>query len=235
MTAGLVPLFTSAPRLRLHINEKSVAYAIGFNMNIAIDVQPVQVIGQFSAMALEPTVYNVITGTIQVTKLVSGTTKVNQAGLVQPENLIGSDITQVKTQVKDGSAIAEQTSNIANVQANSVADANSILSLQGLHAHLDPSKVLASRTFDMDVYLTVPTAQTLVAATASAPGTAQLSSNGVPVRWLRIKYCRLVSRNTNIAQGQLVNEPVNFQGLLATTVINDQDMFQLDSLIKEVL
>lgn len=233
MSAGLMSLFTTAPKLRLLINDESVAYAIGFNMNISVDVTPVQVIGQVGAMALEPTMYNVVTGTIQITKLVSGSTKANQASLIQPDSLIGNDITQVIMQKAGESGIAESTVDLGSVQANSKADSNSILSKQKLAMHLDPSKVLLSRTFDMDIYLTVPTAETIVQATTTAPGDGQLSLNGQPSKWLRIKYCRLTSRNTNIGQGALVNEPVNFQGLIATPVINDKDMFKLDALIKE--
>lgn len=235
MSAGLVPLFTSAPRLRLHINDKAVAYAIGFNVNIAIDVQPVQVIGQFGAMSLEPTVYNIVTGTIQIIPLVSGSTKVEQAAAVGVNPLIGNVQTTAVTRNPDGTIKAEQTTSAAAVQASSKADTNSILSQQSLFAHLDPSKVLVSRTFDMDLYLTVPTAENIVGVGSTAPTQAQLSLNGTPVRWMRIKYCRLTSRNTNIAQGQLVNEPVNFQGLMATPVLNDLDLFQLDSLVREQL
>jgi len=231
----MVPLFTSAPRLRLHINEQAVAFAIGFNMNIAIDIQPVQVVGQMSAMSLEPTGYNVITGTMQITKLVSGSTKVEQASLVRPDSLIGNQQTLTKKSDLGGIVTVETEVLASQVQATSKADSNSLLAMQSLHTHMDPSKVLISRTFDMDLYLTVPVAETITAATAQAPGEAKLSSNGAPVRWLRIKYCRLVSRNTNIAQGQLVNEPVNFQGLLATPALDDADLFRLDTLVQESL
>jgi hypothetical protein len=234
MSAGLVPLFTSAPRLRLHINEQAVAYAIGFNVNIAIDVQPVQVIGQFSGMSLEPTVYNVVTGTMQIIKLISGSTKVEQAALVKSEPLIGNGVTTVATKNADGTVKVEAQTSVTEVTASSKADTNSLLSQQSLFAHLDPSKVLISRSFDMDLYLTVPVAAN-IAATGTAPAVGQLSLNGTPARWMRIKYCRLTSRNTNIAHGQLVNEPVNFQGLMATPVLKDADLFKLDSLVSEKL
>lgn len=40
--------------------------------------------------------------------------------------------------------------------------------------------------------------------------------NEVP--WFRIKDVRVTGRNTNIAVNQLVNEPVNFKGLMATPI-----------------
>lgn len=228
MAEGIVPLFTSAPRLRLHINGTSVAYAIGFNINIAIDVQPVQVVGQFAAMSLEPTMYNPVTGTIQIVRLITKTTKTYQANQTQPSNLVG-DLKKTAT-VDDGT---ELTSPSGDIVGKSKADANSILTLNGLHRHMDPSKVLLSRTFDMDIYLKVPSA--IPAAETDPEAALQLESSN----WLRIKNCRLVSRNTNISQGQLVNEPVNFQGLLATPMYTDNDIdtesFTLDSGLKEKL
>lgn len=225
MTAGLAPLFTSAPRLKIKIDGVHVAYAIGFSLNISVDVQPVQVIGQFGLMSLEPTMYNTVTGTMQIIPLVTGTTKAAQlgaaAGLVNP--LIDTTTT---TTTKDSTG-KETVTTATSLQVSSKADNESILSINGLYRHLDPTKVLSSRTFDMQLCLVVPT---IVAPTTAIDG--ELTLNGTEEVWLTLKYCRLVSRNTNVAHGQLVNSPVNFQALLATP--NDSD-FSLDSLTKEKL
>lgn len=198
MSKGIAPLFTSAPRLQLRIDDNVLAYAIGFNMNVAIDIQPVQVLGQFDAASLEPTVYNVVTGTMQIVRLLSDATR---AGYNTAGN--GNGWTAAGQAAPQSSA------------------SNSVLS--SLKTHLDPAKVLVSRTFDMNLYLTVPTVANL---DANVPAAGTL--NGTPEVWLRIKNCRLVSRNGNISQGQLVNEPVNFQGLLATPVLPDGSEFALD-------
>jgi len=231
MAAGLVPLFTSAPRIRLYINDKPAAYAIGFNVNIAIDIQPVQIIGQFASVSLEPIMYNVVTGTLQIIKLVSKTTQAFQAKNIDPTDFAAAAFTggvadaapQFATTAANGNTT--QTSDINAVVGN---DSNSVLSLNGLSAHLDPNKVLLSRTFDMDLYLTIPTAAAIAAAQATA--TENTKTAGLALSsWFRIQYCRLTSRNTNISAGQLINEPCNFQGLLATPTSGGTSDFSLDT------
>jgi hypothetical protein len=56
------------------------------------------------------------------------------------------------------------------------------------------------------------------------------------VPWMNIQSCRITSRNTNISMGQLVNEPLNFQGLLATHSIQGTDFiteYALDGKVKQ--
>jgi hypothetical protein len=49
---------------------------------------------------------------------------------------------------------------------------------------------------------------------------------------MKIVNCRITGRNTNITMGQIVNEPVNFQGLLA---LNVDSGFELDTAVKEII
>jgi hypothetical protein len=84
----------------------------------------------------------------------------------------------------------------------------------------------------MDVYIEVPTADSVAALIAgSKPAGTGTTTN----TWMRISTCRLISRNANITHGQLVNEPMNFQGLLATTMLTGAPDFSLDTLVKEKL
>lgn len=238
MSAGLIPLFTSAPRIKLLIDDVVAGYAIGFNLNISIDVQPVQVIGKFGPQSLEPTMYNIVTGTIQILKLVSGSTFVDQAeavGALLDSTQTGAAV--VKTLDVNGNP---QTELISSVQAQSVAnpgtgDSNSLLGKASLATHLDPAKVLLSRTFDMNIKLLLPAADGIASISPGSKNLATAFPKPDEESWLRIKYCRLTSRNTSIANGQLVNEPCNFQGLIVTHAGPGLPEFKLDQSFKDKL
>lgn len=237
MSAGLIPLFTSAPRVKLKLNGLDVAYAVGFNVNISVDVQPVQVIGQFGLSSLEPMMYNVVTGTIQIIRLMSQASKLAQISSANA-NTTGFGAALVKGVDAQGQPVTSTDASVPTGQ---------VVAQEGLHAHLSPAQVLLSRTFDMDLYMVVPTTADTpaVAATANSAAIPAGKKLATPANaadthniWLRIKFCRLTSRNTNITHGQLVNEPMNFQGLFATPTSNDasaSELFKLDSLVAETL
>ena len=229
MTAqGLIPLFTSAPRLRLVIGANTLAYAIGFNMNVGVDIQTVKVLGSFAGISLEPTMYNVVTGTLQILKLNTASFKKQQAANVVNDPFVGT----VTPQVVVPASRAQLTSTTAADSAPLAGSSNSVLATDQLVTHLDPKNVLLSRSFDMDVYIEVPTADSVAALIAgSKPAGTGTTTN----TWMRISTCRLISRNANITHGQLVNEPMNFQGLLATTMLTGAPDFSLDTLVKEKL
>lgn len=176
-------LFTTAPRCKIYINNKAVAYAIGFNFNISVTIQPVMVVGEVAPVALEQTMYNTVTGTMQIVRL------------------------------KNAAVIGTGTAGTPLAQGE-------------LFAHTDPSTVLLARGFSVQVYLrkaTIAASQSIAdaAATAGITDTSQTQKmaiqNGLleEIKWLEIQGCRITGRSTNISMGQLVNEPLNFQGLLA--------------------
>ena len=68
---GLLPLFTSAPRITMYIDSTPVAFAIGLNLNVSVDVRLVQVMGHYEAISAEPLLVGVVTGTMQIFKLIS--------------------------------------------------------------------------------------------------------------------------------------------------------------------
>jgi hypothetical protein len=167
--------------MKLYLNGQTLAYAVGFNVGISIDVQPVSIIGSHQPIALEPLMYNVVNGTLQILRLFSNRTATKAA--------VDTDNAQIKA---PASVIQEATKD----------GANSPLARSELYKHLDPRNVLTSRSFDIDLYVRVP-------------GVDNASDN--EVRWMTIKDCRITSRNTNIAMGSLTNEPLTFQGILATS------------------
>lgn len=222
--SNILPLFTSAPRLKLAIGGTTVAYAIGFDVSISIDVTPVMAIGQFGPFSLEPTMYNVVTGTMQIVRLVSASKITNQVANIKPSSLIGNTPDMLMGTGPDGSVATGQTT--ASTLTNSIA------SIKKLHSHLDPSKVLSSASFNIDVYFRVP--EVLNTATTTAAGVQSYNGNGKEKNWIRIQNCRLTGRNTNIALGALVNEPVNFMGTLLTVMNDSEAAFGQDNGPSEV-
>jgi hypothetical protein len=180
--ANILPLFNSAPRMKLRLNGKTLAYAIGFNVGVSIDVQPVSIIGSHQPVALEPLMYNVVSGTLQIVRLFSNRTSAKA--------------------VADANPNAQITAKASVIEEANSDNSNNPLARSELYKHLDPRQVLASRSFDIDLYVRVP-------KTDGSGGEDE-------VPWMSIKDCRITSRNTNIAMGSLTNEPLTFQGLLAT-------------------
>jgi hypothetical protein len=221
------PLFTSAPRLKLRIGSETIGYAIGFNVNVSVGVEPVYVIGEYGPVALEPTMYNVVTGAIQIVRLRSSES-LTAALAASGAGALVSTAAAGKVAVKDGTA--GQTT-------------NSILNQQNLFRMLDPAQVLLTRTFDIDVYIRVPVIDQnskLVNGENLTPGDFQIDlqsnkeSNGILEEFnlMTVKDVRITSRNTNITMGTLVNEPVTFQGLLLldqSGVESGADLIQKDS------
>lgn len=209
--SSLKPLFATAPRIKVYVQDKVIAYAVGFNINISVDVQPVYVLGQFAPVSLEPTMYNIVTGTMQIVRLSSGarTAAVTAAGQVDTTSA-------AQQQTSSGSALAiggELTSTLAGDGVVS----NNPLSQKELFLHLNPSKLLLSESFDVKLYMKVPKAD---------------NSGLEELAWMTIENCRITSRNTNISMGQIVNEPLSFQGLLAH---HAGDGFELDGKVKQTV
>ena len=236
--SGVAPLFTSAPRVKLKINNVNIAFAIGMNVNISVDIQPVTVIGKFGPVSLEPTMYNVVTGTMQIIRLIAKEDLATATDILQDPNnaqFINSEIAPVLAD-KDvnGETIQQTSSAVTKFSSNNPLVQNSLI------RHMDPRSVLLSKTFDMELYMKVPdpTKAGVIEALNNdpaddpAPGVLDVNtSNGalIEVPWMTIRQCRLSSRNINITVGQLVNEPVSFQGIFVTTkTINGDDMMFQD-------
>lgn len=208
-----LPAFATAPRIKLYINDQVVAYAIGFNINVSVDVQPVFVLGQYAPVSLEPTMYNIVSGTLQIVRLKHKDTLANQQkALSARSNSLYND-----KEIASATAATNSNSNseILTTEADKTKKTNSPLAQKELFKHLDPAQLLLSQSFNMDLYIKVPN--------ASGTGLEE-------TKWMSVQTCRIVSRNTNISMGQLVNEPLNFQGLLATHATPE---FSLDNTTKQ--
>jgi hypothetical protein len=235
MTNKSMPMFMAAPRIELRLENTLIGFAIGFNFNISVEVQPVYMLGSVSPVSLEPTYYNVVTGTMQIVRLMSPE---NRADVVTAADTYMKETTDAAASesvnwndISTGTATS--TTGQATAPTNPIGKSN-------LLTHLDPRLVQISRLFDMSVYVRVPlaTAETfrdadkgIVTATKTIDQTKVCN----PVKWLEIRGCRLTGRSTNITLGQMVNEPINFNGLLAVAFAGDgtTEMIKQDNAYKD--
>lgn len=188
--SGIKPLFTSAPRIKIKLNGQDIAFAVGLSTNISVELRPVQVLGKFGAVSIEPTMYNIVSGTMQIVKL-------NNKDAINPAitGVAGANLKKSLTTDGNGNEVPSSLADAVSEESS-----NSIASYSNILTHLDPTKVLVSESFDIQIYMKVP------------DSTGEL----IELPWFSIYDVRLASRNTNISMGQLVNEPVNFQGLWAS-------------------
>ena len=218
--SGIRPLFTSAPRLKLRIGQNVIAYAIGFNVNMTVSVDPVYSIGEYGPVALEPTMYNTVTGTLQILRLRSPKALQNDSQMMGGLNF--------------------NTTNVSTTAATSstVAVTNLPLAQQNLFQMLDPAQVLTTSTIQIDVYIRVPVLDSTAIPSGKLDGSTSFADSaqnlGITQEFLlmSIQDARIISRNSNISMGSLVNEPVNFQGLMLTgsSQLNSHSgSFSLDS------
>lgn len=216
--AGKKPLFVSAPRLVLGVKDADgnfikIAYAIGLSVNVSTTVQPVYVIGDFGPVSYEPTMYNPVTGSFQIVRLQSKNFKDNRVN--------NSKVLYGKSKILNKDTI---TASVPDVD-------NNIITQASLFKHLNPAEVLTSQTFDIEVYFNINGYGHAVSSTdvknfnAGTPASANAPKL---FKFMTLVDCRVTSRNVNLAQGQFVNEPLNFMGLLA-----QQQDEALDSNIKE--
>lgn len=200
--SGVLPSLVTAPRVLLQVGNDIVAYAIGLNFNISVDVRPVPSLGMYAPAGYEPVMCQPITGSIQIVKLVNK----NSRDKIM-KSAAEADLNNEKTLVDQASdnfqnvadSFAKQQQNQANPQND-----NSILKLPTgvakdsdmIADHLDPNNILLANTFDMDIIL-------------------NLTGKSADQKTIfKISDCRITGRSVNIALGQLLGEVVSFNGLL---------------------
>jgi hypothetical protein len=204
---GIKSLFATAPRIKVRVDNQVLAYGIGLNVNISVDVQPIYVLGQYHPVALEPTMYNVVTGTMQIMRLTTQTTQANRNS-----NSVGFGAEIGKSAAAFSGGVQGVVYGSGNAEKT-----NEPTSRQKLYQHIDPRTILSSESFNIDLYMKL-----------IDPASPENKPKFIEKIWLSIKDCRITSRNSNISMGQLINTPLNFQGLIATPVVDGNDAFLLD-------
>lgn len=204
--AGKKPLFVSAPRLVLGVRDGNgnfikIAYAIGLSVNVSTTVQPVYVIGDFGPVSYEPTMYNPVTGSFQIVRL-------------QSKNFKDKRVANAKALYSESKILNKDTitASVPDVDNNIITQAN-------LFKHLNPAEVLMSSSFDIEIYFNINGYGHAITSSQvnnfNSTTTPPAANDPKLFKFMTLKDCRITSRNVNLAQGQFVNEPLNFMGLLA--------------------
>lgn len=216
---SMLPSFMTAPRIRIRIGNATIAYALGFDVRFGVKLDPVMVVGNFGPVAIEPTMIGPVSGTMQIMRLLS-TGTLSKKLAASPGATTSLALSNAA--IPEGAATGGAT---AGAQAT-----NAIVNQGNLFSQLDPAKLLLSQTFDIDLYVMRPQASAYVALNAGST----LAAADLPLvlsKWMTIRDCRINSRNTNITMGQLVNQPLSYNGLLVVPQIPAG--FDLDQSVKE--
>ena len=199
--SGIKPLFVSAPRLVIRFNSTNVAYAVGISIDVSVDVKPVFTLGNFGALSYEPTMYQPVRGSMQLLKLIPqakpGADNASEAGAAAADLKSNLSSADAKLLFQTGAQAPYNASDAGwNALAAQAKNDNSLLKVDNTFRHLDPTTVLLSSSFDITMFLnvdhTLPT-----------------------VQFMNITDCRLTGRSISMSMGQLLAEPVTFEGLLA--------------------
>jgi hypothetical protein len=241
--ANKLPLFTSAPRLELYFGNQKVAYAVGLSLRVSVDLTPVRTFGKYGLASIEPTMYNPVTGTLQIMKLASPAFRGNaiNAAKILNSKLVSKTPTSVSFDATTGDATMSATEG----EIASSLDGANWTSQKQIMAQLNPGTIIISQTFDAVLYMKTPTFEV---PNLDKDNKQVVDAEGKPIKsysitenaysssqpWLKLVDIRIGSRNTNISIGRIVNQPVSFQALLATPVIRnadggDDNVFSLDT------
>lgn len=200
--AQQTPFFMSGPRLLIKVDGVKVAYAVGLDLRVSRNVQIVNTLGSFASVALQATMYNGVSGSMQIVRLADSDSRsalrTNAGRAADPES----------------TNPAPSLSGIAppNEVSGGEGKTNSVITAtDNLKKHLDPESVLASSTFDIEVWQLYPTVDTVE---ANGLKTEKLNNQGVLVKHFTIQNCRLNSRSASISAGQLLTESFSFTGTL---------------------
>jgi hypothetical protein len=200
--AAQTPFFMSGPRLLLKIDGVKVAYAVGLDLRVSRNVQIVNTLGSFASVAIQATMYNGVSGSMQIVRLID----------LASRNIQKTNATTAGKQKTDPelSSLPEPAlTGISGNKPDGAGTSNSLITAtENLKKHLDPASVLASSTFDIEVWQMYPTTDTV------ANTDPKLNNQGVLVKHFTVQNCRLNSRSASISAGQLLTESFSFTGTL---------------------
>lgn len=95
------------------------------------------------------------------------------------------------------------------VGGDAAANGNS-MGQNGTKPHLDPSTILDSNTFDLEIYQKQSIAAAAVTATATVPASPEV----VDAPWLKVSDCRITRRSGSLSKRGVLVESFSFVGVL---------------------
>lgn len=218
--SDILPLFASAPRMVIYINNNPIGYALGLSIASSWAVETVQVLGEFTAQSIEPLFMPPVSGTLSIIELLTPQSQSNMKSAANQRGSIANPNGTYTDLHKKGTVFAPSLDNTSGSGNNSLNKSN-------LYRHLDPATVLISQTFDLAVYIKVP------AITMDNNGVVNYTdaqNRDTIEEFLFIKDCRLASKSVSLSAGSLINIPLEFQGLLIqNAALSENAREQLDS------
>ena len=246
--SGKRPLFVSAPRMILGIEDSSgkfnrLAYAIGMSLRVSVNVVPIQVCGSFTPVSYEPVQYMPVNATLQIIKLQKQSTRNARVKAAKDyysssgnDNFVDSNT--IRNSVDTYSFSSDKVTNTSGSSTTTsdvikLDPSNSIIEQAGIFKHLDALNILTSETFDIKIYLNISGSGDQLSllenqSTLIKDNPSKISVINDLAPFMTVKDCRLTGRSVNIAQGQLLNEPINVMGLLE---LHSSEVF--DNVIQE--
>jgi len=208
--AGKLPLFASAPLCKIDIDTgsgaKTIAYAVGLSVNVSVNLQEVRVLGQYEVEAIEPLAMMPVTGSFQVIRLMTDTTRgaLLATAKADPEKypLVRTEGDTLSANTPSG---IKNDSDIKNGKLATDLGAGALTGSDELAKHLDPRTILLSKSFDITVKMKTPAAK-------NEQGNW---TEGALTTFMVLKDCRLSGASASLTPGALLTESVEFQGLLA--------------------
>lgn len=196
--SGFIPSFLSSAKVAIRIGSKVIAYAQNVSLSDDMGVRPVGQIGSYNMMALEPTGYQA-RGNMTITHY---------------SNVVLAKLKEADATLNNAPANLRD----ANTSAAAAGDGNSLL----LREYFSPVNLLASRSFDMDLYERMPIGFD-TDPNSQTYGKLNISNFGSETTPLspiyRLENVRLANYSIGFTPGSLVNETVSF---IATGLIDSR-------------
>jgi hypothetical protein len=159
------PIFLTGANAKLKIDGKTFAYAQDVSYNVSVDTIPIETMGRYEAVTIEPVNYSV-GGEFSIVRY-------TKAAAATGAGIDGSNI--------DGNGLG------------SVKGTNN--SALGLSSHIDPSELLQSQTWDLEIF------QKGAGANDSKPV-------------IKVKDCRITRIGGGLNKRGILVERVSYVGLL---------------------
>lgn len=204
--ANKLSLFASAPRCKISVGGREVAYAVGLSVAASVNLQEVRILGEFAVQSIESLAYLPVSGSFQVVRILSKETQSAQktaaAAIHATNNLLGNSATD--NDLTDQASIKNSVRHPDNGDANDFGQSE-------LYRQLDPQQVLATQSFDIEIKLKVPK--------GSFDGNGKFTPTDDAdidylASFLEIRDCRLIGASANFAPNQRLTQSLEFQGLL---------------------
>lgn len=170
--AGKKPIFITGANAKLKVNNKTMAYAQDVSYTVAVDTIPIETMGRYEAVTNEPVNYSVA-GEFSIVRYTKAAAEI----------------------ADDSGAVIDGANTDGNGLGAIYGSTNNPSDINGLASHVNPSNLLQSQSWDLEVY-------------QKGAGAA----DSVPV--LKIKDCRITRKSGGLNKRGILVERISFVGVL---------------------